>query len=84
MQKVIVTQVDYVNKIRKPIGEIVERRKKYRPNNMMGLLVIARQKFSSNPQDAFRTILDSKFQYIIVDDRRSNFMVSVGKISAEP
>ncbi|MBM2828053.1 MAG: hypothetical protein HW408_585 [Actinobacteria bacterium] len=77
MQKVIVTQVDYVNKIRKPIGEIVERRKKYRPNNMMGLLVIARQKFSSNPQDAFQTALDSMLQYGNGDDRHPNFMISV-------
>ena len=75
MQKVIVVQVDYVNKIKKPIGEVMERRNKYRPNNMMGLLVIARQKFSSTPQDAFQTTLDSNLQYL--GDKRSNFMLSV-------
>jgi len=67
MQKVIVFHVDYVRKIKRPIGEVVERRKKYRPENLTGLLVIARQKFSSTPQDAFQTALDSKLQYL--DDR---------------
>jgi len=75
MRKVTVLSVDYANNFKKQIGVVVERRKKYRPNNMMGLLVMARQMYSSNPQDAFQTILGSKPQYS--HDNRREFMISV-------
>ena len=63
MQKVIVYSVDYVKKVKKPVGEVLERRRSFRPDNLTGLLVLARNKFSSNPQDAFHITIDSRLQY---------------------
>ncbi len=64
MQKVIVYSVDYVKRAKKPVGEVLERRRIFRPDNLTGLLVIARKKYSSNPQDAFQITVDSRLQYI--------------------
>lgn len=64
MQRVIVYSMDYVKRVKKPVGEVLERRKSFRPDNLSGLLVIARKKFSSNPQDAFQITIDSGVQYI--------------------
>lgn len=63
MQKVTVYSVDYVKRVRKPVGEVLERRRKYRPDNLTGLLVIARKNYSSNPQDAFQITIDSRVEY---------------------
>lgn len=63
MRKITVFRVDYVKRTRIPIGEVVERRSKFRPDNMAGLLLIARKTFSSNSQDAFQITIDNKLQY---------------------
>ena len=52
--------VDYVKREKIPIGKVVERRKKNRPNNLLGLLKIARKTFAFRPEDAFRVVLDKK------------------------
>jgi hypothetical protein len=39
---------------KEPIGEIVERRKSIRHNNFIGLLQLARKRFSSSTDDAVR------------------------------
>jgi hypothetical protein len=61
MQVVIVYRVDYVKKVKIPIGMVKERRKKDRPENLLGLLRIARMTFSSTPQEAFQIALDKKY-----------------------
>lgn len=63
MRKITVFRVDYVKRTRKPIGEVVERRSKFRPDNMAGLLLIARKTYSSSPQDAFQITIDNTVQY---------------------
>jgi hypothetical protein len=61
MQTVTVYRVDYVHKLKIPIGTVEERRKKDRPENLLGLLRIARRIFSSTPQEAFQIALDKKY-----------------------
>jgi len=61
LQVVIVYRVDYVKKVKIPIGTVEERRKKDRPENLLGLLRIARRIFSSTPQEAFQIALDKKY-----------------------
>jgi hypothetical protein len=56
---VTVFHVDYVKQKKIPIGTVVERRKKDRPDNMAGLLRMAREKYSSTPQEAFQTAVDA-------------------------
>ena len=58
MQRVNVYRVDYVRKSKIPIGTVVERRKKERPENLTGLLYIARKTYSATPQEAFQIVLD--------------------------
>jgi len=58
-RNVTVFHVDYVKQKKIPIGTVVERRKKDRPENMAGLLRIAREKYSSTPQEAFQTAVDA-------------------------
>jgi len=57
VKTVTVYHVDYVKQKKIPIGAVVERRKKDRPENLAGLLRIAREKYSSTPQEAFQTAL---------------------------
>jgi hypothetical protein len=59
VKTVTVFHVDYVKQKKIPIGTVVERRKKDRPENMAGLLRIAREKYSSTPQEAFQTAVDA-------------------------
>jgi len=47
-----VYRIDFERETREPIGEIVERRKSSRVNNRLGLLQIARQRFSSSTDEA--------------------------------
>jgi|AP12_2_1047962.scaffolds.fasta_scaffold525780_2 hypothetical protein len=49
-----VYRVDHEQRIREPIGEIVERRKSSRHNNLLGLLQLARRQFSSGTEEALR------------------------------
>lgn len=55
---VTVYHVDYVKQKKIPIGAVVERRKKNRRENLAGLLRIAREKYSSTPQEAFQTAVE--------------------------
>jgi hypothetical protein len=59
VKTVTVYHVDYVNQKKIPIGTVVERRKRNRPENLAGLLRIAREKYSSTPQEAFQTAVDA-------------------------
>jgi hypothetical protein len=53
MRTVTVYHVDYLRKTRIPIGSVVERRKKERGNNYLGLLRLARKVYASSPEEAF-------------------------------
>jgi len=61
LQTVTVYRVDYVKKEKRPIGTVRERRKTDRPENLTGLLQIARKIFSSTPQEAFQIALDKEY-----------------------
>jgi len=61
VKTVTVYHVDYVKQKKIPIGAVVERRKKDRPENLAGLLRIAREKYSSTAQEAFQTAVDGSF-----------------------
>jgi hypothetical protein len=56
---ITVFHVDYVNKAKWPIGTVKERRQTNRPDNLAGLLHIARKTFSASPQEAFQIVLDT-------------------------
>ena len=58
MRPVSVYRVDYVKKTKVRLGTVVERRTKYRGDNLLGLLHLARIRFASSPQEAFLTTLD--------------------------
>ena len=58
MKQVTVYRVDYVKKTRVPIGHVVERRTKERGDNLIGLLRLARQRYSSSPQEALEIAVD--------------------------
>jgi len=47
-----VYRVNYEQSTKEPIGKIVERRKSSRHNNQIGLLQLARQRFSSTTDEA--------------------------------
>ncbi len=58
MQTYTVYFMDYVKGEKTPIGMVVERRRKHRPDNVSGLLKIAREVFGSGPQSAIQIVLD--------------------------
>jgi hypothetical protein len=49
-----VYRMNFEQRTREPIGEIVERRKSTRLNNHIGLLQLARKRFSSCTDEAVR------------------------------
>jgi hypothetical protein len=57
MRTFTVFLVDYVKREKIPIGEVVERRERNRPNSFLGLLKIAREAFAFPPEKAFRVVL---------------------------
>jgi hypothetical protein len=58
MRNVTVYRVDYVRKMKVPIGTVVERRVKDRGNNIIGLLRLARKAFSTSAEEAFHIAVD--------------------------
>jgi hypothetical protein len=60
MKTVTVYRVDYVKKTRVPIGEVLERRKKDRSGNLLGLLRLARKIFGTGPEDAIHIAVDNR------------------------
>ena len=58
MQTFTVYIVDYLKREKLPIGKVIERRKKNRPNNLLGLLTIARKNFAIRPEEAFNVVLE--------------------------
>jgi hypothetical protein len=58
MYSYLVYSVNYVEREKTPIGSIFERRNKYRPNNLLGLLKVARKAFAGNPEKAFHVVLE--------------------------
>ena len=58
MRNVTVYRVDYVRKMKVPIGLVVERRMKERGNNFIGLLRLARKTFSTSVEEAFHIAVD--------------------------
>lgn len=60
MSTVTVYRVDYVRRTRIPIGTVKERRRKERRNNLIGLLRLARQTYSTSPEDALYIAVDGK------------------------
>ena len=59
VKTITVYHIDYVKQKKIPIGTVVERRNKNRPENLAGLLRVARKKYSSTPQEAFQTAVDA-------------------------
>ncbi len=59
LRDVTVYRVNYVRNFKIPIGTISERREKDRPENLLGLLMVARKRYSSTPQEAFQTVIDA-------------------------
>ena len=58
MQTFTVYIVDYLKREKLPIGKVIERREKNRPNNLLGLLTIARKNFAIRPEEAFNVVLE--------------------------
>lgn len=58
METYSVYRVDYVKHSRVPLGSVVERRRKKRPNNFLGLLKVARKTFGHSPNYDVRIVLD--------------------------
>lgn len=58
MKSVTVYRVDYVRRTRVPIGRVVERRTAERGDNLIGLLRLARQTFSTGPQEAIQIAVE--------------------------
>lgn len=60
MRTVTVYRVDYVKKTKVPIGEVRERRKKNRGDNLLGLLRLARKIYGTGPEDAIHIAVDNR------------------------
>lgn len=58
MKTVKVYKVDYVRKVKNPIGVVEERRESSRPENAAGLLRLARRKFAVSADEAYRIIVN--------------------------
>lgn len=58
MRNVTVYRVDYVRKMKVPIGLVVERRVKERGDNIIGLLRLARKAFSTSTEEALHIAVD--------------------------
>jgi len=58
MQTFTVYIVDYLKREKLPIGKVIERREKNRPNNLLGLLTVARKNFAIRPEEAFNVVLE--------------------------
>ena len=58
MKKVTVCVVDYVHKVKTPIGSLVERRKADRGDSLTSLLKRARKQYALTPDAAFRICLE--------------------------
>jgi len=58
MKIVTVYAVDYVKKMKTPVGSMVERRKADRGDNLLGLLKLARKQYASTPDAALRICLE--------------------------
>ncbi|MGA7105049.1 MAG: hypothetical protein WBX49_06855 [Candidatus Deferrimicrobiaceae bacterium] len=58
MRNVTVFRVDYVRKMKVPIGLVVERRVKERGDNIIGLLRLARKAFSTSTEEALHIAVD--------------------------
>ncbi len=58
MKIVTVYRIDYVKKTRVPIGVVVERRKRDRGDNLLGLLRVARRTYSSSALDSIQIAID--------------------------
>lgn len=53
-----VYKVNYVKHSRVPLGKVVERRNRNRPNNLLGLLRVARKTFGFSPNYDMHIVLD--------------------------
>ncbi len=58
MKIVTVYRIDYLKKTRVPIGVVVERRKRDRGENLLGLLRVARKTYSSAAEDSIQIAID--------------------------
>jgi hypothetical protein len=58
MKTVQVFKVDYVRKTKRPIGYVEERRESDRPENLSGLVRLARSKYASSAEEAFRIVVN--------------------------
>ncbi len=58
MKIVTVYRIDYAKKTRVPIGVVVERRKRDRGDNLLGLLRVARKTYSSSALDSIQIAID--------------------------
>ncbi len=58
MKAVTVYRVDYMNKRKIPIGTVIERRRKERGDNILGLLRLARKRYAKDLEDALHIAID--------------------------
>ncbi len=58
MNIVTVYRIDYAKKTRVPIGVVVERRKRDRGENLVGLLRVARKTYSFAAKDSIQIAID--------------------------
>lgn len=54
MKSVTVYRVDHARNTRIPLGSLIERRKKERGRNFVGLLRLARDKFAISPRECLQ------------------------------
>jgi hypothetical protein len=53
-----VYSVNYAGREKTAIGGVIERRNKFRPGNLLGLLKVARKAFAGNTEKAFKVVLE--------------------------
>ncbi len=54
MEGIIVYRIDRVRKTKVAVGTVIERRKKERGRNLIGLLQLARETFVCSPQESYQ------------------------------
>lgn len=55
-----VYRVDYITKMKIPIGTVMERRSQPRAANHLGLMKLARKMFAQSPEDRIRIIVEEE------------------------
>ncbi len=54
MESIVVYRIDRARKTKVAVGTVIERRKKERGRNFVGLLQLARETFVHSPQESYQ------------------------------